>query len=322
MYASLGPDLTWSPTDPPALAPGAVRIHVAAAGVNRADLSQRAGHYPPPPGASEILGLEVSGTIAEVAPDVTAWRPGDRVCALLAGGGYASEVVVPAGHCLRVPDAVDLIDAAGFIEVFATAWLNLARLAGLADRPPGARIVLHAGASGVGTAAVQLLGLLGHRSFTIVGNDAKLAACRALGADAGHVRHAGPWLAAVRAWAPAGVDAILDPVGGATLADDLAALAPDGAVVLIGLLGGRRAELDLAAVLMRRLRVIGSTLRARDDAFKANLVADLAAYVLPAWADGRVRVVLHRAWPIEAAAEAHAELAADATIGKIVLTVG
>ncbi|MCB9665669.1 MAG: NAD(P)H-quinone oxidoreductase [Alphaproteobacteria bacterium] len=304
----------------PALPPGCVRISVRAAGVNRADLAQKAGRYPPPPGASPILGLEVSGVVTEVADGVEPWRPGDPVCALLAGGGYATEVVVDARHVLPLPPGVDHVGAAAVVEVFATAWLNLQGEGGLEGRT-GARVLLHAGASGVGTAAIQLCRVLGHESFVVVGSDEKLAQCLALGASGGANRHAGPWLPHARAWRADGVDLVLDPVGADTLADDLEVLGTDGVLVVIGLLSGRQAPLDLGRLLVKRLRIQGSTLRSRSDAFKAELVATLRARVWPHFLDGTLRPLVHATFPLAEAEAAHALLASNATTGALVLEV-
>lgn len=305
----------------PALRPGTVRIAVTAAGVNRADLSQKAGTYPPPPGASPILGLECAGRITEVSNDVTAWSVGDRVCALLAGGGYASEVVIDARHVLPIPDALTDVDAAAVVEVFATAWLNLMTVGGLRGRT-GTRVLLHAGGSGVGTAAVQLAHQWGHRVFVTAGDAQKVARCVSLGADGGAVRHDGPWVDAVRAWAPDGVDVILDPVGGSYLADNLQALGTDGRLVLIGLLGGRTAPVDLGRVLVKRLSVLGSTLRSRTADDKATLVAELREHVWPLLGDGTLVPVLDRTFPLADAEAAHAHLASNTSVGAVVLTVG
>jgi putative PIG3 family NAD(P)H quinone oxidoreductase len=312
------------PVELPTREPGPeeVRIAVHASGVNRADLSQRAGNYPPPPGASPILGLEVAGVVEAIGPAVRGVAVGDRVMALLAGGGYAEQVVCRADATLPLPAGASFIEGAAFPEVFATAWLNLVHEGALGRAPgPGASALLHAGASGVGTAAVQLCRLLGVPSFVTVGSAAKLGVARALGAEAGAVRHDGPWLPAVRAWRPDGVRMILDPVGAAWLDDNLQALGVDGVLVLIGLLSGRRAELDLGRVLIRRLRIQGSTLRSRSDAAKAALLAELAADVVPAWIDGRLRPVLDQVHPWWEADAAHARMAADLTVGAQVLRV-
>ncbi|MCG6658249.1 NAD(P)H-quinone oxidoreductase [Halomonas campisalis] len=309
--------LDWRETPAPdGPAAGEVRIRVAWAGVNRADLMQRAGHYPPPPGVTEILGLEVSGAVSETGPGVERFRAGDRVCALLAGGGYAEEVVVDARQVLPLPDGVGLREAAALPEVFATAWLNLFIEGRLA---PGERVLLHAGASGVGTAAVQLCRAFDHPCFVTVGSDDKLAACRELGAAAGWNRHQGSFVEAVKAWG--GADVILDPVGGAYLADNQRVLNADGRLVLIGLMGGRSAELDLGRMLMKRQRLIGSTLRAKAPAAKGAILDALLAHVWPRLASGEIRALIDQSWPIDEAEAAHAHLQRDANIGKVLLSI-
>ncbi len=315
-----GDALAWAPVELPPLGPDDVRVRVLAAGVNRADLVQRRGAYPPPPGASPILGLEVSGVVEEVGEHVSDWQIGDVAVALLTGGGYATHVVTPAATLLPMPAGMDPVAAAAVVEVFATAWLNLWREGGLSRAPAGQRVLVHAGASGVGTAAVQLCRLWGHRSFVTVGSAEKVAAAVALGADGGAVRHDGPWLPLVRAWAPDGVNVILDPVGADYLPDNQAALAADGHLVVIGLLSGRTATLDLGRLLMKRQRVVGSTLRARDVAFKAELLAELRAGVWPAFLDGRLHPCVDAVFPMTEADAAHARLASNVTTGAIVLT--
>ncbi|WP_111412804.1 NAD(P)H-quinone oxidoreductase [Billgrantia lactosivorans] len=301
---------------PPGPEAGEVRLRVAWAGVNRADLMQRAGHYPPPPGASEILGLEVSGTVAEVGPGVDRLRPGDRACALLAGGGYAEEVVVDARQVVPLPEGFGLREAAALPEAFATAWLNLFMEGHLAA---GERVLLHAGASGVGTAAIQLCGAFGHPCFVTAGSDDKLAACRELGADGLFNRHQGSFVEAVKGWG--GADLILDPVGAAYLADNQRVLNVDGRLVLIGLMGGRRAELDLGRMLMKRQRLIGSTLRAKPPAAKGAILDALLTHVWPRLARGEIRPLIDRTWPIDEAEAAHAHVERDANIGKVLLAV-
>ena len=317
MFASSSA-LDWIEHDDLTPAPGQLRIRVAAAGVNRADLLQRAGHYPPPPGASPILGLECAGVVDAIGEGVRRWKVGDRVCALLSGGGYAEQVVCPAGHALPVPDGMTLIEAAALPEVLATAWLNLCREAGLAA---GDAVLLHAGASGVGTAAIQLCQLKGASCFVTAGSAEKIARCIALGAEGGFVRHDGGFLAAVKAWRPGGVDIVLDPVGAAYLADNQRALATDGRLVLIGLLGGRAAELDLGRLLIKRQRLIGSTLRSRSDADKEDIIQGIADDVWPAVRAGRLVPVIHTTVPAAAADEAHRLLASNTTTGKVVLTM-
>lgn len=305
----------------PDLGPDDVRIRVQAAGVNRADLVQKAGRYAPPPGASTILGLECAGVILEVGPAVTRWREGDPVCALLAGGGYAEQVVVHAGHVVPRPPGLDAVQAAAVVEVFATAWLNLMREGGLAGRDR-ARVVVHAGGSGVGTAAVQIGRAWGHDVFVTAGSDDKIAKCRTLGAVGGVNRHTMPWRRAVEGWAPDGVDVILDPVGASYLADNLACLATEGRLVNIGLLSGRTAEIDLGRVLVKRLRLQGSTLRSRSDAYKTALMEELRHHVWPKFADRTLRPVVHGTFPLARAEAAHASLASNDTFGALVLEVG
>ena len=310
--------LRWTRTTLAPPGPGEVQVRVAAAGVNRADLVQRAGHYPPPPGESAILGLEVSGTIVALGPMVSGWQVGDRVAALLAGGGYAERVNVPAGQLLPLGPDADLLRAAALPEVLCTAWVNLVDEAGL---QPGERVLLHAGASGVGTTALQLCAARGCPTFVTVGSDAKVARCRALGAEGGHVRHEGSFREAVRAWAPDGVDVILDPVGGPYLEDDIACLASGGRLVVIGIMGGRRGTLDLGRLLVKRLRVVGSVLRSRSRAEKARIVAAVTA---DCWSDalaGDLAPPLDAVFPIAEAEAAHARLRSNETVGKLVLVV-
>ena len=313
-----GADLIWGETPTPEPGPHEVRIRVAATAVNRADLVQRAGRYPPPPGASPLLGLEASGVIDAVGSEVTDWAPGDSAVALLTGGGYAEQVVVHHSLVLPVPHGLNLVQAAALPEVWATAWLNLAIEARL---QPGHRVLLHAGGSGVGTAAVQLCRLLGATSFVTAGSEAKIQRCIALGAEGGANRHEGPWIDACKAWSPDGVDIILDPVGAGYLTDNLRALAVGGSLVNIGLLGGREGELDLARILVRRLRIIGSVLRSRPLDERASIVHGLRTVIWPALASRIVEPVIAKELPLPAAAEAHALLASNETLGKVVLVV-
>lgn len=312
-----GERLRWREISGPGpLESGQVRIRVAWAGVNRADLMQRAGHYPPPPGASGTLGLEVSGTVTETSPGVERLRAGDKVCALLAGGGYAEEVVVDARQVLPLPEGFGLYRAAALPEVYATAWLNLFMEGALAKEE---RVLLHAGASGVGTAAIQLCRAFGHPCFVTVGSEAKRDACRALGAEAGWNRHDGSFVEAVKAWG--GADMILDPVGASYLADNQQVLNAGGRLVLIGLMGGRRAELDLGRMLMKRQRLIGSTLRTKSPAAKGAILDALLAHVWPRLASGELEPLIDRTWPITEAEAAHEHVRRDANIGKVLLSV-
>jgi putative PIG3 family NAD(P)H quinone oxidoreductase len=318
MFAVTGHTLAWTEQADLHPAPGEIRIRVAAAGVNRADLIQRAGHYPPPPGASEILGLECAGVVDALGEGVDRWRIGEPVCALLSGGGYAEQVVCPADHALPVPAGMTMAQAAALPEVVATAWLNLYREAGLGA---GESVLLHAGASGVGTAAIQLARLRGARCFVTAGSADKIARCVALGADGGHCRHDGDFVSAVQAWAPDGVDVILDPVGAAYLPDNQRILASGGRLVLIGLLGGRMGQVDLGRLLVKRQRLIGSTLRSRSDADKADIIAGIAAEVWPAVVAGTVVTIIETTMPVVEAEAAHRLLSSNTTTGKVVLTM-
>jgi putative PIG3 family NAD(P)H quinone oxidoreductase len=290
---------------------GQVRIQVAAAGLNRADLLQIAGLYAPPPGSSPVLGLECSGVISEVGAG-SDWRVGDRVCALLAGGGMAEEVVVDARHVLPVPEGVSLLEAAAIPEVYATAWLNLFQLAALA---PGEKVLLHAGASGVGSAAIQLCKAFGNPCWVSVGSAERLAYCVELGAQGGVLR--GDGLQGLNDFAP--FDVILDPVGGDYAAQNLQWLGLDGRWVNIGLMGGRQAQLDFALLLLKRVQLTGSTLRSRDDQFKAELLADLARLVWPLFAEGRLKPQLQQSFAANQAEAAYAALASNSVNGKLVL---
>lgn len=303
----------WVEEPSPACDVGQVRIRVAAAGLNRADLLQRAGLYPPPPGASQVLGLECSGIISEVGPG-SSWQVGDRVCALLAGGGMAEEVVVDGRHVLPVPEGLSLAEAAALPEVYSTAWLNLFQLAAL---KPGEKVLLHAGASGVGSAAIQLCKAFGNPCWVSVGSADRLAYCEALGAQGGVVRTDG--LEGLSDLGP--FDVILDPVGANYAGLNLKVLARDGRWVLIGLMGGRDAKVDLAQVLAKRVQVIGSTLRNRDDQFKADLFTDLHQQVWPLFAEGRLSPQLAKTYPITDAEAAFAELAGNQVSGKLVLVI-
>lgn len=301
--------------------PGEVRIAVRASAVNRADLLQRRGGYAPPPGASDILGLECAGVVEAVGEGVGRVAVGDEVCALLAGGGYAEQVVVPAGQVLKIPAGLSFEEAAALPEVFATAYLNLYMEAALRF---GETALLHAGASGVGTAAIQLCRAFGNPCFVTAGADGKIARCVELGAQAGCNRHEASFADRVREWTDGrGVDVILDPVGAAYLADNLQSLAVDGRLVVIGVMGGAGldAEAGLALMLMKRLKVIGSTLRGRSVARKALVMDALKERVWPEIAAGAIRPVVEAVIPMPQAEEAHRLIAGDETFGKVVLAV-
>jgi putative PIG3 family NAD(P)H quinone oxidoreductase len=299
---------------------GAVRIRVAAAGVNRADLMQRRGLYPPPPGASEILGLECAGIVEAVAPDVSDWAPGDRVMALLAGGGYAEQVVADAGSLLRVPDSMSLEAAAGVPEVFLTVYLNVFQLAGLG---PGESLLVHGGGSGIGTTAIQLAKEAGARVFVTAGSEEKCARCVKLGADAAFDYREGDFAQKVlEATSGRGVDVILDHIGGRYLDANLRSLATGGRQVTIGLMGGARAELDLGRMLARRLQLFGSTLRARSATEKAALASAFIRRFGEALSSGRIAPVIEKVWPLAEAESAHQQMEASTHFGKIILAVG
>ncbi|NHC46310.1 NAD(P)H-quinone oxidoreductase [Motilibacter aurantiacus] len=311
-----GPEaLVWAEVDDPAPGPGELLLDVVAAGLNRADLLQRQGHYPPPPGAPAYPGLEVSGRVAALGPGVTGWAAGDEVCALLAGGGYAERVAVPAGQVLPLPRGVDLVTAAGLPETACTVWSNLVMRAGLAA---GEWLLVHGGAGGIGTAAVQIGAALGARVVATAGSEEKLALCRQLGAEAA-VSYRGDWVADVRAITGGGADVVLDPIGAKYLGPNVDVLAPDGRLVVIGMQGGTRGELDLGTLLAKRGAVHATALRSRPIAQKAQIVAQVREHVWPMVADGRVRVVVDSTYPMERAGEAHRRMAGGDVTGKVLL---
>lgn len=310
------------PADVPApqLRPGEVLIDVAAAGVNRADVMQRKGFYPPPAGESELLGLEVSGTISQVAEGVEEWAVGDQVCALLSGGGYAEQVAVPAGQVLPVPEGMDLADAAALPEVACTVWSNVFLTANL---QPGETLLVHGGSSGIGTMAVQLAREVGAHVAVTAGSAEKLDACAELGAEILVNYRDQDFVEQVRAATDGhGADVILDVVGAKYLDRNTDLLADNGRLVIIGLMGGAKAELNLGRLLSKRAAVIATSLRRRPAAEKATIVAAVREHVWPLIEAGRVRPVIHRRFPLEQAAQAH-QLMEDSThIGKILLEVG
>ncbi|MDH5307290.1 MAG: NAD(P)H-quinone oxidoreductase [Myxococcales bacterium] len=303
----------------PALRAGSIRLRVAATSVNRADLLQRQGLYAPPPGASEILGLECAGEVLEVAPGVSGWSPGDRAMALLSGGGYAEEVVVEAGSALHVPEALSLEQAGAFCEVFLTAFLHLFELGGLAA---SGTALVHGGGSGVGTAAIQLVKQAGGRIVVTAGSEEKCKRCRELGADVAVNYRSEDFVAVAReATGDAGVDVVLDSIGAPYFERNLRALAVGGRLVLIGLLGGAKGEIGLGLLLARRLHVIGSTLRSRSAAEKAALVAAFEARFGTALERGALAPVIDRVLPLDEVAEAHRVMKASEHFGKLVLRV-
>jgi putative PIG3 family NAD(P)H quinone oxidoreductase len=307
--------------DAPEPRPGSadLLIKVKYAALNRADLMQRQGFYPPPAGASPILGLECAGEVVAVGSEASGWRVGDRAMALLPGGGYAELASVHHGSAMRVPAALTDAEAAAFPEVFLTAFLNLFMLAGV---KAGESVLIHGGGSGVGTASIQLLGLAHARSIVTAGSDAKCEQCLRLGADVAINYTAGPFAPKVRtATNDLGANIILDSIGGAYLAQNLEALANGGRLVLIGLMKGVKAELDLATVLRRHLRVYGSTLRTRPVAEKAEIVTTFLTRFGEALTAGQLRPPVYKTLPLADAAQGHRMMQGSEHFGKIVLRV-
>ena len=299
--------------------PGEVLIRVAAAGINRPDVLQRRGAYPPPPGASDLPGLEVAGTIAAAGAGVEGWRTGDAVCALVSGGGYATMCVAPAPQCLRVPAAVDLVAAAAIPETFFTVWTNVFDRGRL---QAGETALFHGGTSGIGTTAIQLARARGATAFATAGSDDKVRACESLGARRGINYRTEDFVEVIRdVTGGKGVDLILDIMGGGYLNRNLAALAVDGRLVQIGLMGGESASIDLRRVLGRRLTITGSTLRPRAVEEKGAIAASLAREVWPLLEAGTVKPIVYKTFALADAAAAHRLMESSEHVGKIVLTV-
>ncbi|MFD6093936.1 NAD(P)H-quinone oxidoreductase [Oerskovia sp. NPDC060338] len=313
-----GPEkLTMSTLPDPEPGPGEVVIDVASSGVNPADLLQRAGHYPPPPGAPVWPGLEVSGVISAVGPRLTGWDVGDEVVALLDGGGYAEKVRVRASQVLPLPDGVALVDGAALPEAVCTAWSNLVDVGRLAR---GEVLLVHGGSGGVGSVATQIGAALGARVIATAGGPERTARCLTLGAETAVDHRTQDFVAAVRDTSGgAGADVVLDVVGAAYLPDNLRALATGGRLVVIGMQKGRRGELDLGMLLAKRAQVSGTTLRARPAEEKARLVRDVLEHVWPLVAGGRVRPVVHARLPLDRAADAHRLLESGEVFGKVLL---
>ncbi len=313
-----GPEaLVWAQAPDPTPGPGEVLIDVVASAVNRADLLQRAGHYPPPPGAPPYPGLECSGRIASVGDEVTGWAPGDEVCALLAGGGYAQKVAVRADQCLPVPATVSLEDAAALPEVACTVWSNVFQLAQLRD---GETLLIHGGGSGIGTFAIQLATARGARVLTTA-HGAKHAKLRELGAEVTIDYSAEDFVAACHeATDGRGVNVVLDIMGASYLDRNIAVLAANGRLSIIGSQGGTRAELDLGVLMRKRGQIIATTLRARPADEKAAIVADVREHVWPLIPAGKIRPVIHARLPMAEAADAHRLVASSQHLGKVLLT--
>ena len=315
-----GPEaLGWDDVPDPVPGPGDVLVDVVASAVNRADILQRQGFYPPPPGASEVLGLECSGRVAAVGADVDGWQVGDEVCALLSGGGYAQRVAVPAGQCMPVPDGVDLITAAALPEVGCTVWSNVVQTGGLVE---GESFLVHGGASGIGTMALQVADALGATPILCtIGSDEKAERCRQLGADVVINYREQDFVEVARSETGRGVDVVLDIMGAAYLSRNLEALAPDGRLVIIGLQGGATAEIDLGALLRKRGSVHATTLRGRPVEQKAAVCRAVVDGLWPLVASRAVRPVVSATVPMDRASEAHELVESSGHIGKVLLTL-
>jgi len=302
---------------------GEVLLAVAATAVNRADLLQRAGNYPPPPGASQVIGLECSGRIIALGDGVTGWQVGDEVCALLSGGGYAELVSVPAVQLMHIPDGLDLVSAAALPEVSCTVWSMVFDRAPAAELTVGERFLVHGGCSGIGTMAIQLAKAQGAQVFATAGTEQKVQACRDFGADVAINYRSADFVEVIAAETGGeGIDVILDTVGAKYLDRNLAALAVGGRLAVIGLVGGAVGELNLAALLAKRATIHAAGLRGRPLEQKAAIVAGTEAHVWPLIAAGTVRPVIDRVLPLADAAEAHRVVQASSHIGKVVLVTG
>ena len=314
-----GPEVLEAVVRPdPVPATGEILVRVEAAGVNRPDLMQRLGKYPPPPGASDIPGLEIAGTVMD-ANDSSRWRQGDRVCALVSGGGYAELCAVPSAQCLPIPAGVDVVRAAALPETYFTVWTNLFQRAALR---PGEFVLVHGGTSGIGSTAIQLARAFGATAYATAGSDEKCRACVDLGAAAAINYRAEDFVQAVgRLTGGAGVDVVLDIIGGDYLPRNLQCLRVNGRLAQVGLMGGSRSEIDLRLVLQNRLTLTGSTLRPRPPAEKGVIAQALERHVWPLLESGRVTPTLYATFPLAQAAEAHRLMESSTHIGKIVLTV-
>jgi NADPH:quinone reductase len=303
----------------PTCGPGDVLIKVAAAGVNYPDVMQRMGRYPPPPGAPDILGLEVAGTVEEVGPDAEPWRVGDAVCALVAGGGYAEYCVAPVPQCLPIPKGLDVVHAAAVPETSFTVWTNLFQRGRLVA---GETVLVHGGTSGIGTMAIQIARARGAHVCATAGTAEKCAACVALGAEhAFNYRDTDFVQAALDATGGRGVDVVLDIVGGDYMQRNLDVLALDGRLVLVGQLRGSKSQINTTPLFRKRLTITASTLRARTVAEKGALAREVHEHVWPLLESGQVRIPIHATFPFRAAADAHRLMESSSHIGKIVLTL-
>lgn len=308
-------NLLWSEAKKPKILDDEVLIKIKATAVNRADVVQKNGFYPPPPGASEILGLECSGVIEAIGKNVKKRKVGEKVCALLAGGGYAQYASCPEQQAVPAPEGISLTEAASLPEVYATCWLNLFHEANMKE---GDSVLIHAGASGIGTAAIQLCNIFNCKSFVTAGSSQKINYCINLGANNGSLRHEKPF-EDIKKWEPDGIDIILDPVGGKYFEDNLSILSMEGRLLLIGLMGGTKSQIDLGPILMKRQKIIGSTIRARSSFIKGKVMNDLHQKVWPHFKSKKLNPIIHKTMNIKEANKAHEVMEKNENIGKIVL---
>ena len=308
-------NLLWSEAKKPKILDDEVLIKIKATAVNRADVVQKNGFYPPPPGASEILGLECSGVIEAIGKNVKKRKVGEKVCALLAGGGYAQYASCPEQQAVPAPEGISLTEAASLPEVYATCWLNLFHEANMKE---GDSVLIHAGASGIGTAAIQLCNIFNCKSFVTAGSSQKINYCINLGANNGSLRHEKPF-EDIKKWEPNGIDIILDPVGGKYFEDNLSILSMEGRLLLIGLMGGTKSQIDLGPILMKRQKIIGSTIRARSSFIKGKVMNDLHQKVWPYFKSKKLNPIIHKTMNIKEANKAHEVMEKNENIGKIVL---
>lgn len=294
-----------------------ILIKIKAAGLNRADIAQKNGLYPPPPGASEVLGLECSGVVESVGKEVKSKKPGDEVMALLGGGGYAEYVTCHEFHAINKPKNLNWIEAASIPEVYATCWLNLFLEASMQQ---GDKVVFHAGASGIGTAGIQLANVFDCESFVTAGTEEKIKFCLNLGASDGEIR-SNDIFSKIKEWAPGGVNIILDPVGGEYFERNLDVLSIEGKLIVIGLMGGAKANLNLGLLMVKRQKIIGSTIRARSNETKNIVMQELSEKVIPLFESGMLKPVIHKTFYFDECNEAQEIMEANENIGKIILAL-
>ena len=294
-----------------------ILIKIKAAGLNRADIAQKNGLYPPPPGASEVLGLECSGVVERVGKEVKSKKPGDEVMALLGGGGYAEYVTCHEFHAINKPKNLNWIEAASIPEVYATCWLNLFLEASMQQ---GDKVVFHAGASGIGTAGIQLANVFDCESFVTAGTEEKIKFCLNLGASDGEIR-SNDIFSKIKEWAPGGVNIILDPVGGEYFERNLDVLSVEGKLIIIGLMGGAKANLNLGLLMVKRQKIIGSTIRARSNETKNIVMQELSEKVIPLFESGTLKPIIHETFYFSECNQAQEMMEANENIGKIILAL-